>query len=230
MRLSRAQGIPLVLPPPMTPGEVQTALKILRTYLGGLRWASGGPWAGVPTVHDFADQLSDPLSEIECGYVQIQASLRPEARPDPLLLASEDLSAGQPFSLIFRIEHDGNLLHVIRMIPLLGDGMAEAQRMLAYLTDKERADLFRATRGPITEAWEGRGDVGSRQDAVDAVMVTTTRIAHIRGYVIPGAGCDPERWFRAYGRPLVPAKDLASTSLHPLPIGIANAVSAWEEP
>lgn len=202
-------GNPLLLPPDMTRDELETARSAVLAYVGALSWQKSVGVPGVPAISgEFRAVLGDLLRPLQCRYLQIGIDA------DSLRIASEDILPGEPFILATRI--DVNLgspsLHVVRSMTVAeARHMLESQAMLGYLSPDEIAAVLARVK-------EG--------SSVKHEMLGSTRVAVGRGYAIPGAGGEVERWFRTHRDDLSAASDApaqAASFLASMLIGTRSA-------
>jgi len=174
-------GNPLLIPPDLSRDEVEMARSAVLAYVDALSWQKSTGAPGVPAIsEDFRVVLGDLLRPLQCRYLQIGIN------GDTLRIVSEDILPGEPFGLVTRIDVDQGYpsLHVVRSATTVeARHKMETMTMLAYLTPDEKAAILAHVQ-----------DEGS----VKHEMLDATRIAVGRGYAIPGAGGQVERWFRTH--------------------------------
>lgn len=175
-------GNPLLIPPDLSRDEVETARSAVLAYVGALSWQKSTGIPGIPAIsEEFRIVLGDLLRSLQCRYLQIGIN------GDTLRIVSEDVLPGEPFGLVTRIDVDQGYpsLHVVRSATTSeARHKQESRTMLNFLAPDEIAAILAHIKS---------GDASLKNEMLDA-----TRVAVGRGYVIPGAGGQVERWFRTH--------------------------------
>jgi hypothetical protein len=153
--------------------------------------------------------LAERLRPLRCRYVQIGV----DADKLGIRVASEDLVPEEPFGLALRIDPALGCpsLHVLRFLPVpTARHASESITMIGYLTPDEVAATLARVREGAT---------------VKAEMLRATRIAVDRGYVIPGAAGEVERWFRSNREGLDASDEQPSAALDHLVAALDRAAT-----
>ena len=175
-------GNPLLIPPNLSRDEVETARSAVLAYVGALSWQKSVGVPGIPAIsEEFRAVLGDLLRPLRCRFLQIGIN------GDTLRILSEDVLPEEPFGLVTRIDVDQGYpsLHIVRSATTVeARHRQESHTMLTYLAPDEVAAILAHIKS---------GDASLKDEMLDA-----TRVAVSRGYVIPGAGGEVERWFRTH--------------------------------
>jgi len=198
-------GNPLLIPPDLTHEELELARSAVLAYIGGLSWQRSEGNPGVPAIsEEFRSVVGDLLRPLRCRFLQIGIDA------DTLRIASEDMLPEEPFGLATRIDTDlgSPSLHIARSLPFTHTRhKTESAVMTGHLTPDEAQSIV---------------DRVNQGHSLKKEMLAATRTAVNRGYVIPGAAGEIERWFRTHERDLEPASGMPSKNQEYLPGGISD--------